>query len=98
MQISIQLYLRPFLVDMARAASETNPHADPAQRQPRMGLIELLRETETGVMGDGTAATAEKGRGFVEEAAANLVEVVRWFRATERTARGWPAPNATLRL
>jgi creatinine amidohydrolase/Fe(II)-dependent formamide hydrolase-like protein len=41
-------------------------------------------------------ATAEKGRAFVEEAAANLVDVVRWFRATERTARGWPVPNDAL--
>ena len=63
-----------------------------------MGLIELLRETETGVMGDGTAVTAEKGRAFVEEAAANLVDVVRWFHATERTARGWPVPNDALSL
>jgi creatinine amidohydrolase/Fe(II)-dependent formamide hydrolase-like protein len=55
-----------------------------------------LRETETGVMGDGTVATAEKGRAFVEEAAANLVDVVRWFRATERRARGWPTPTETL--
>jgi hypothetical protein len=54
-----------------------------------MGLIELLRETATGVMGDGTAATAAKGQAFVEEAANNLVDVVRWFRSTERTARGY---------
>jgi hypothetical protein len=54
-----------------------------------MGLIELLRETATGVMGDGTVATAAKGQAFVEEAASNLIDVVRWFRATERTARGF---------
>ena len=89
METSIQLYLRPFLVDMTRAAAETNPYIDPTQRHPRMGLIELLRETATGVMGDGTAATAAKGQAFVEEAANNLVDVVHWFRSTERTARGY---------
>jgi creatinine amidohydrolase len=89
METSIQLYLRPFLVDMTRATAEVNPYIDPVQRHPRMGMVELLRETGTGVMGDGTVATAAKGQAFVEDAATNLIDVVRWFRSTERIARGY---------
>lgn len=89
METSIQLYLRPSLVDMHRAVSEPFPGLDINQRHPRMQLIELLRETKTGVMGDGTAGSAEKGRVVVNEAAHNLAEMARWFRDTERVAKGY---------
>ena len=92
-ETSVQLHLRPFLVDMPRAVAEPIPALAPVQRHPRLGLIELLRETGTGVMGDGTVASAAKGRVFVEAAARNLVEVARWFQATERVALGYLAPE-----
>lgn len=89
METSIQLFLRPFLVDQSRAVSEPIPAMDPRYRHPRLGLIELQRETKTGVMGDGTAGNPEKGREFVDAAADNLVDVIQWFRGTERTSRGY---------
>jgi creatinine amidohydrolase len=93
MESSIQLYLRPFLMDVQRAVSEPITAMDVTQRHPLLGLVELLRETASGVMGDGTSGTGDKGKAFIEGASTKLIEVARWFRDSERVARGYLDPD-----
>lgn len=80
-ETSLQLYLRPELVDeSAIVADDWLPSV--SERFARtVQFPERLRETSTGVMGDATIATAEKGRRYVEYAASRLVELVRAFHA-----------------
>jgi creatinine amidohydrolase len=89
METSIQMYLRPHLLDMSRAVTASLPPGDPLGVPDSLHLIELKRQTATGVMGDGNAATVAKGRAFVEGAAAELARAARDFRDTERVAEGF---------
>jgi creatinine amidohydrolase len=80
-ETSLQLFLRPQLVDRARQVAESwEPSVDP--RFAGFAVFpERRRETPLGVMGDPTVATAEKGGRYVAAAAERLVELARAFRA-----------------
>lgn len=79
-ETSLQLYLRPTLVDRERQV------ADP-EREPNFtpdileftGFPERRREREHGVHGDPTTASEEKGRLLFEAAKERLIEVCRQY-------------------
>jgi creatinine amidohydrolase len=81
-ETSLQLYLRPTLVDRARMV------VDP-KRQPRFsddvlaftGFPERRRERERGVAGDPTSASAQRGQLLFEAAKERLVDVCRQYHA-----------------
>jgi creatinine amidohydrolase len=81
-ETSLQLYLRPDLIDRARMV------ADP-RRQPRLsdgifaftGYPERRRERPHGVAGDPTSATAEKGQILFSAALERLIDVCRQTHA-----------------
>lgn len=81
-ETSLQLYLRPALVDRERQV------ADP-EREPQFsrdilaytGFPERRREREHGVHGDPTTASAEKGQMLFEASRDRLIEVCRQYHS-----------------
>lgn len=78
-ETSLQLYLRPHLVDRSKQVAERwTPSVDDAfasfARFP-----ERRRETPHGVMGDPTVASAEKGERYVTLAVERLIEMARAY-------------------
>lgn len=89
---SLQLHLRPDLVDRTRQVAET--------WEPSVGegfatfavFPERQRETAQGVMGDPTVASAEKGARYLDLAADRLVQLARAYRSQPvRHYRHWLA-------
>jgi creatinine amidohydrolase len=80
-ETSLQLYLRPDLVDMSLArADEERP--DLSERSRRFtAFAERLREREGGVHGDPTVANAAKGERLFTAARDELVRLIREYRA-----------------
>ncbi len=79
-ETSIQLHLRPHLVDRSRQVVETwVPSVDPAFAAFAV-FPERQRETAQGVMGDPTVASAEMGAKYVAKASERLVELARAYR------------------
>lgn len=92
-ETSIHLHLRPHLVDRSRQVAETwVPSVDPAFASFAT-FPERQRETPQGVMGDPTVASAEKGRRYVDAAAARLVELCRAYRRQEVRRYRHPAES-----
>jgi creatinine amidohydrolase len=89
-ETSIQLHLRPHLVDRELQVAESwTPSVDPAFASFAV-FPERQRETPQGVMGDPTVASAEKGERYVATAAARLVELARAYRRQPvRRYRHW---------
>ena len=79
-ETSIQLHLRPHLVDRSKQVTERwTPSVDP--RFAGFAVFpERRRETPYGVMGDPTVASAEKGERYVDAAAGHLVDLARAYR------------------
>jgi creatinine amidohydrolase len=82
-ETSLYLALRPDLVDMSKAVRELshrpteNYWTDLIAGDGPLGMMEhWSRLSESGVMGDPTRATAEKGRALLEAAANGIVELV----------------------
>ncbi len=82
-ETSIYLALRPDLVDMTKAAREIghrpskNYWTDLIGGDGPLAMMEHWSAlTETGVMGDPTKATAEKGRRLLDAAATGIVELI----------------------
>ncbi|MEE2658427.1 MAG: creatininase family protein [Candidatus Latescibacterota bacterium] len=81
-ETAVQLYLRPQMVDMARAQADkslTAPFTDPA-----LGFAEFAerrRDTAqgTGIMGDALAASAEKGKRIFDLACDRLTALAREY-------------------
>jgi creatinine amidohydrolase len=96
-ETSIQLFLRPELVDRDRQVSETwVPSVDPAF-ETFAAFPERQRETPQGVMGDPTVASAEKGKRFVEAASQRLVDLARAYRRQPvRRYRHWLEPDGAV--
>ena len=84
-ETSIMLAVRPDLVDMGKAPREMNLFSDgavkgagpDADRPFHWGGEWWSAMTETGVMGDATAATREKGEKLLENAVDALVAVIK---------------------
>jgi creatinine amidohydrolase len=82
-ETSLYLALRPDLVDMSKAVRELshrptdNYWTDLIAGDGPLAMMEhWSRLSESGVMGDPTRATAEKGRALLEAAANGIVELV----------------------
>ena len=86
---SALLYLRPDLVQMEKAKKHIPQDQDEFIQYDLAGegsiafLEPLSRMSETGVLGDPTVATAEKGKQIVEKAAERLAQFLREFRKRE---------------
>ena len=91
-ETSLYLALRPDLVDMDRAVDERSPlsnsfktdllagghpEGSDARRVPYWSSV-----TASGVMGDATRATREKGDQFLEAGITGLIELIRELRGT----------------
>ena len=92
-ETSAYLALRPDLVDMSKAARELsheptkNYWTDLVAGDGPLAMMEPWSAlSQTGVMGDPTKATAEKGRLLIDAAARGIVELIDELRK-RRTAR-----------
>jgi creatinine amidohydrolase len=86
-ETSMMLYVDPASVDMRRAVKEFNPSAGPLQLTRRRGAPGTF--SESGVWGDPTIATREKGRVVVEALVAGILEDIEALRRTTP-----PAPSS----
>ena len=93
-ETSLYLALRPDLVDMGQAVRELshrpskNYWTDLVAGDGPLAMMEhWSRLSESGVMGDPTKASAEKGRALLEAAAAGIVELVDELLARESPPR-----------
>ena len=92
-ETSLYLALKPELVDMSKAVDHrsplspsfktdllagTHPQGSGARLVPYWSAV-----TPTGVMGDATKATVEKGEQFLEAAVTGLVDLIRELKAQE---------------
>jgi creatinine amidohydrolase len=91
-ETSLYLALKPDLVDMSRAVDERAPLPPSFQTDLLAGThpqgsaanlnIYWSARTDSGVMGDATLATAEKGEHFLAAAVEGLIELIREYRQT----------------
>ena len=91
-ETSLYLALRPHLVDMSKAVDERSPLSASFQTDLLAGghpqgsdarLVPYWSSvTASGVMGDATKATKEKGEQFLEAGITGLIELIRELRAT----------------
>ena len=85
-ETSMMLYIDPASVDMRRAVREFNPSSGPLQLTRRRGAPGTF--SESGVWGDPTLATREKGRTVVEGLVAAILADIEAVRKAEP-----PAPS-----
>lgn len=91
-ETSLYLALRPDLVDMDRAVDERSPLSNSFKTDLLAGgppegsdarLVPYWSSvTASGVMGDATRATREKGEQFLEAGITGLIELIRELRGT----------------
>lgn len=87
-ETSIQLHLRPQLVDRSKEVADTwEPSVAP--EFAHIVFPERQRETPSGVMGDPTVASAQKGERYVERAAERLEALARAYRNQEVRRYRW---------
>jgi creatinine amidohydrolase len=85
-ETSMMLYIAPKTVDMSKAVKDYHPGKGPFSRQPTDAGVYSV----SGVYGDATLATKEKGKLFVEALTSGILSDIEALR---RTAPG--APHAT---
>ncbi len=89
LETSVYLYLNESAVQMDKAEKEIGFHKSKYYWHdlgggPAVRMVEWwTRISNSGVIGDPTVATSEKGRLWYEAAVANLIEFIREFRAFE---------------
>ena len=91
-ETSLYLALKPELVDMDKAVDERSPLPASFQSDllagshPQGSVANLVpywsSQSASGVKGDATRATVEKGRQFLEAAIEGLIELIRELKAT----------------
>ena len=92
-ETALYLALKPDLVNMSRAVNERSPLPPSfktdllAGTHPQGSAARLIpywsSQTASGVLGDATKATKEKGEKFLEAATEGLVELIRELRGIE---------------
>ncbi|MBI3911939.1 MAG: creatininase family protein [Armatimonadetes bacterium] len=93
LETSVLLYLRPDLVDMSQAVKDINfppskwIYWDLQKSSPVTFMDFFSRFSRTGINGDPTLATREKGERVVECVVNNLVDFIKEFRAREIAQR-----------
>jgi creatinine amidohydrolase len=94
-ETSMTLYIEPASVDMRRAVKEYSPSQGPLQLTRRRGAPGTY--SESGVWGDPTLATREKGQFVVERLIAGIVEDIEALRrATPPAPTSVPAAPSTI--
>jgi creatinine amidohydrolase len=78
-ETSLQLYLRPELVDTSRIVADEERPGFSRDILAFTGFPERRREREHGVHGNPTTASAEKGERFFTAAKNTLIEVCRQY-------------------
>jgi creatinine amidohydrolase len=93
LETSVLLHLRPDLVDMSKAVKEigfqkSKFHWHDLNKQPPLVFMDWWsRQSSTGIIGDPTLATAEKGQKIVACVVSNLVELIQDFKRREISQR-----------
>jgi creatinine amidohydrolase len=80
-ETSMLLYMAPGTVDMSRAARDYHPGAGRLTRDSLRAVREDLLYSRTGIFGDATLATREKGRQYVE---ARVLDILADIEALRR--------------
>ena len=88
-ETSMMLYIDPASVDMRRAVQDFNPSPGPLRLTRRRGAPGTF--SESGVWGDATLATREKGRLIVDALVAAILEDIEAVRRAPLPSPG-PAP------
>ena len=86
-ETSIMLYIAPDRVDMSKAARDINPRAGGRGPLTREKGREIGRYSPTGIYGDATLATREKGRVVVEAMVAGILREIEELRRAALSAR-----------
>jgi len=79
-ETSMMLYIAPERVDMSKAAKDINPRAGGRGPLVREKGREIGRYSPTGIYGDATLATREKGRVVVEAMVAGMLREIEALR------------------
>ena len=87
METSMLLYMYPQFVDMTKAANDYHPGAGGLSRDSTIAIRDGKVWSRTGIYGDATLATREKGRRYVE---AHVLDILDEIAALRRT----PVPPA----
>lgn len=82
METSMLLYMYPQFVDMTKAARDYHPGAGGLTRDSLVAVREGKTFSRTGIYGDATLATREKGRRVVEAQVLDLLEEIEALRRT----------------
>ncbi len=82
METSMLLYMYPQFVDMTKAAKDYHPGAGGLTRDSLAAVREGKTFSRTGIFGDATLATREKGRRVVEAQVLDLLEEIEALRRT----------------
>ena len=77
----MMLYIAPETVDMGKAVKDYDPR--PLPGMTRTGPDAGKTYSPTGVWGDATLATREKGKALVEARIANMLKEIEALRAAE---------------
>lgn len=80
METSMLLYMYPQFVDMTKAAKDYHPGAGGLTRDSLLAVREGKTFSPTGIYGDATLATREKGRRLVEAQLLDLLEEIEALR------------------
>ncbi len=82
-ETSVQLHLRPHLIDRSRMVVDTHPNPFSPELRHFAGFSERRRDSSkvTGTHGDPFAASAEKGEKIVHAVVQKLVQMVREYHA-----------------
>lgn len=78
-ETSIQLYLRPHLVDSNYKTSDTLDSTQFDPKYPFLTFAEKQKETLSGVMGDPGVASREKGKKYVSLATSRLIDIIKSY-------------------
>jgi len=81
-ETSMLLYMYPQFVDMTKAAKDYHPGAGGLTRDSLRAVREGKTFSRTGIFGDATLATREKGRRVVEAQVLDLLEEIEALRRT----------------
>ena len=86
-ETSIYLALRPDLVDMSKAVKELRSSSLSVEAGASSAMPDLWpywsTHTQSGIMGDATLASKEKGEELLEAAASGLANIVKELRKRE---------------
>lgn len=81
-ETSMILYMEPKAVDMAKAAADYHPGAGGLTRDSVAARRDGKVWSRTGIFGDATLATREKGRRYVEARVADILDDIEALRRT----------------